>query len=188
MVGHAGQPYTSAYLTSKWTVRGLSECLRMEVMVAPGIHVSTVLPASIDTPIFQHAGNYTGRAVKAMTPVYPPEQVAATIVRLAERPKREVFVGNAGRMVAALRTVAPSLGERMMARQVETDHFQNDRPAPQTDGNLFEPMADGHGAHGGWLIREHPPQHRLPSTGIAIGLAILAVPLGLYALTQQRGR
>jgi NAD(P)-dependent dehydrogenase (short-subunit alcohol dehydrogenase family) len=188
MVGHAGQPYTSAYVTSKWGIRGLSECLRMEVMDAPEIRVSTVLPASIDTPIFQHAANYTGRAVKAMTPVYPPEQVAAAIVRLAQRPKREVFVGNAGRMMAALRTIAPPLGEKMMARQVETDHFQDGQPAPRTDGNVFEPMADRHGARGGWLVREHPPQQRSPGAAAAIGLAILAVPLGLYALTQQRGR
>jgi NAD(P)-dependent dehydrogenase (short-subunit alcohol dehydrogenase family) len=188
MVGHAGQPYTSAYVTSKWGIRGLSECLRMEVMDAPGIQVSTVLPASIDTPIFQHAGNYTGRAVKAMTPVYPPEQVAAAIVRLAQRPKREVFVGNAGRMMAALRTIAPPLGEKMMARQVETDHFQNGQPAARTDGNLFEPTADRHGARGGWLVREHPRRQRSPGAAIAIGLTILAVPLGLYALTQQRGR
>jgi NAD(P)-dependent dehydrogenase (short-subunit alcohol dehydrogenase family) len=187
MVGHAGQPYTSAYVTSKWGIRGLSECLRMEVMDAPGIQVSTVLPASIDTPIFQHAGNYTGRAVKAMTPVYPPEQVAAAIVRLAQRPKREVFVGNAGRMMAALRTIAPPLGEKMMARQVETDHFQNGQPAARTDGNLFEPTADRHGARGGWLVREHPRRQRSPGAAIAIGLTILAVPLGLYALTQQRG-
>lgn len=186
MVGHTGQPYTSAYVSSKWAIRGLSECLRMEVMDAPGIHVSTVLPASIDTPIFQHAGNFTGRAVKAMTPVYPPEQVAAAIVRLAERPKREVFVGNAGRMLAALRTMAPPVGERLMARQVETDHFQNGRPAPPTEGNLLAPMADGYGARGGWLIREHPPQHHSPGTGIAIGLAMLALPVGLFALMQHR--
>lgn len=75
MVGHAGQLYASAYVSSKWAVRGLSECLRMELMDAPEIHVSTVLPAVIDTPLYQHAANYTGRAIKAMNPVYPPEQV-----------------------------------------------------------------------------------------------------------------
>jgi short-subunit dehydrogenase len=126
MVGHIGQPYTSAYVASKWAIRGLSECLRMELMDAPDIHVSTVLPASIDTPIFQHAGNFTGRPVKAMTPVYPPEQVADAIVRLVERPRREVFVGNAGRMLALLRSALPRLGERIMARQVEQDHFQQE--------------------------------------------------------------
>jgi NAD(P)-dependent dehydrogenase (short-subunit alcohol dehydrogenase family) len=188
MVGHAGEPYASAYVSSKWAIRGLSECLRMELMDAPGIQVSTVLPASIDTPLYQHAANYTGRAIKAMKPVYPPEQVATAILRLAQRPEREVFVGNAGRMVAALHTLAPAIAEASMAWQVEIDHFQDGQPAPQTDGNVFEPMADGRGARGGWLVREHPPQRLSPGAGIAIGLAILAVPLGLYAWTRQRSR
>lgn len=71
MVAHAGQPFTSAYVTSKWGIRGLSECLRMELADAPDIHVSTILPASIDTPLFQRAANYVEQPVKAMTPVYP---------------------------------------------------------------------------------------------------------------------
>jgi NAD(P)-dependent dehydrogenase (short-subunit alcohol dehydrogenase family) len=187
MVGHAGQLYASAYVSSKWAIRGLSECLRMELMNAPEIHVSTVLPAVIDTPLYQHAANYTGRAIKAMKPIYPPEQVAAAIVRLAQRPEREVFVGNAGRMVAALHTIAPAVAERALARQVEVDQFQNGQPAPPTDGNLFEPMADEYGARGGWLVRNHPPQQRVAGIGIAIGLAILAVPLGFYVWTQRRG-
>lgn len=188
MVGHAGQPYATAYVSSKWAIRGLSESLRMELRDVPGIHVSTVLPAVIDTPLYQHAANYTGRAIKAMRPVYPPEQVAATIVRLAQRPKREVFVGNAGRMTAALHTLAPAIAEPVVAGLVEIDHFQDGQPAPFTDGNLFEPMADRYGARGGWMIREHTPRYRSSRAAIAIALAILALPLGFYALMPHRKR
>lgn len=190
MVGHVGQPYTSAYVTSKWAIRGLSECLRMELMDAPGITCSTILPASIDTPIFQHAGNYTGREVKAMTPVYAPEQVAAAIVACAERPRREVFVGNAGRAMAALRTLAPSLGERMMARQVENDHLRHDRFAPGHAGNLYRPRHPRGGrVRGGWIVREHPPSsERRSAAGLALGVAALALPLALYAATRSRKR
>lgn len=46
MVGHAGQPYTSAYVTTKWAIRGLTECLRMELADAPDITASTVMPTS----------------------------------------------------------------------------------------------------------------------------------------------
>ena len=66
----------------------------MELADAPDIHVSTILPASIDTPLFQQAANYVGQPVKAMTPVYPPEKVAAAIVHVARHPMREHFVGN----------------------------------------------------------------------------------------------
>jgi hypothetical protein len=52
---------------------------------------------------------------------------------------------------------------------------------------VFEPMADEYGARGGWLVREQPPKQRAAVIGIGIGLAILAVPLGLYVWTQRRG-
>jgi NAD(P)-dependent dehydrogenase (short-subunit alcohol dehydrogenase family) len=58
VVGKVGSPFVSAYTTSKFGIVGLSESLRMELQDAPDIHVCTVLPASIDTPLFQHAANF----------------------------------------------------------------------------------------------------------------------------------
>src|SRR5215213_4669700 len=80
-----GAPYASAYVASKFAVRGFAECLRDELR-GSGIDVSTVLPASIDTPLFQHAANFAGRPVKPLRPIIRPERVAAAIVRCAKRP------------------------------------------------------------------------------------------------------
>jgi NAD(P)-dependent dehydrogenase (short-subunit alcohol dehydrogenase family) len=157
MVGHAGQPFVSAYVTSKWAIRGLTESLRMELSDAPKITATVVSPASIDTPIFQHAGNYTGRPIKAMKPVYPPEQVAAAIVRAAHAhsPRREFVVGNAGRMLALMRALIPPLGERMMRKQVEADHFGDGPPVDLGSGTIDEPASGKGTVHGGWTEREH---------------------------------
>ena len=51
VVGKIGSPFVSAYTTSKFGIVGLSKSLRMELQDAPDIHVCTVLPASIDTPL-----------------------------------------------------------------------------------------------------------------------------------------
>lgn len=182
MVAHSGQPFTSAYVTSKWGIRGLSECLRMELADAPHIHVSTILPASIDTPLFQRGANYVGQPAKAMTPVYPPEKVAAAILQAACYPVREHFVGNAGRMMAAIRTLAPPLGEKMMARKVNSDHFAQDLPIEPSAGNLFESKGSG-SVRGGWIEREHGGSSS--GKGLALGLAALALPLALYAYHRQ---
>ncbi|MFU8816318.1 MAG: SDR family oxidoreductase [Pseudomonadales bacterium] len=179
MVGHAGQPFVSAYVSSKWAIRGLTECLRMELADARDIAACTVLPASIDTPIFQHAGNYIGKPIKAMQPVYPPEQVAAAIVRVARSPRREVLVGNAGRAMALLRTLLPALGERMMRRQVETDHFAAGPPVDVGSGNLFQPASGTGAVRGGWIEREHG-DGRSSRAAMVAALAI-AAPLALYA-------
>jgi NAD(P)-dependent dehydrogenase (short-subunit alcohol dehydrogenase family) len=171
MVAYSGQPWTSAYVTAKFAIRGLGECLRQELLDARRIHVCTLLPASIDTPLFQHAANYTGRAVQPMPPVYAPERVARAMVRLALRPRREMFVGNAGRLLAWQHALAPGLTERMVARAVDRSHFQ-DRPAEPTQGNLFEPVPFGTSASGGWK----PARRRKALPLLAgIGLAVPAV-------------
>src|SRR5215210_2777718 len=121
-------PYVSAYAIAKHGVRALGESLRQEVQLAgvDAIKICTVMPATIDTPFFQHAANYTGRAVKAMPPVYPPEDVAEQIVDLAQNPKREVTVGNAGRLLERQQTLAQGATELTMAKMVDEQHLADD--------------------------------------------------------------
>lgn len=149
MMGEGGAPFVSAYVSSKFAIRGLSESLRQE-LIDTDIDVVTILPASIDTPLFQHAANFTGRAVKPLEPIYPADDVAAAIVKAIRSPQREVFVGPAGRAMAGMHKVAPSAYEKATARMVDRDHFA-DRPSEHTSGNLFEPMAETTGVSGGWL-------------------------------------
>jgi short-subunit dehydrogenase len=175
VVASAPQPYTSAYVASKYAIRGLFECLRMELSLEDDhdLHVCTVLPASIDTPLFQQAANYTGREVRALEPVYAPEQVAEAIVALAERPKREVVVGNAGRLMMMQHNLAPGLYERAAARQIDQQHLKNE-PAPRGEGNLFQPMPEYSTVRGGWggsrSLKLNP---LLMLGGLAVGGALL---------------
>jgi len=186
MLGKGGAPYLSAYASSKFAILGFSESLRQELR-GEDVHVCTVLPASIDTPIFQNAGNYTGRATKPMNPVYPAELVAKTIVKLAEHPRKEVYAGRAGRTLGTLHRLSPELYERVMAPQVESDHFQ-DRYAPPSEGNLFSPKREYKGVSGGW---RHEESSGSAGRAAALGLALavpLAVGLGWYAWGRGGGR
>jgi short-subunit dehydrogenase len=176
MNAYVAEPYASAYVASKFAVRALSDCLREEWLDEPEIHVCTVLPAVIDTPLFQHAANYEGRPVRAMPPVYAAEKVARTFVAMAEQPRREMFVGNSGRMLALQHTLAPAMTERMMARMVDRQHFYQDRRAVVSRGNLFEPMAEGSDVSGGW--REAGRSGR----SLAWGLGALALGIGVAAI------
>ncbi|HYG85085.1 MAG TPA: SDR family oxidoreductase [Azospirillum sp.] len=153
IVSTVGQRYASAYVASKFAVRGFSETLRQELVEEPGIQICTVMPGSVDTPLWQHAANYTGRAVRPPGPVMPPEAVAEVIVQLAGKPQREVFVGGAGRIAEIGHAVAPGMSEASAARLIERSMFEN-RPAPETDGALLYPMDDHYGARGGWAHGE----------------------------------
>ena len=182
MLGKAGAPYLSAYTVSKFGILGFAESLRQELLLdrAADIHVCTVLPASIDTPLFQHAATYVGRVPKPINPVYPAEAVAEAIVSCAENPRREVFVGNAGVALTALRRVSPALYEQMYARQVDLDHFQKEE-APPTDGNVFEPVPYGTDVSGGWTHTAPPA----PPRGVAV--AALAALAGAVWLRSREG-
>src|SRR5215218_7330790 len=164
-------PYVSAYVIAKHGVRALGECLRQEVQLAgvDGIKICTVMPATIDTPCFQHAANYTGRAVKAMPPVYPADSVAKTIVDLVEHPRREVVVGNAGRLMTMQQSLAPGLNERMLATMVDRQHLE-DVPAPATSGSLFSPMGRGASIEGGWRSPNGTSKVRKLATAALVGI------------------
>src|SRR5215211_2869273 len=154
---HIAAPWLTAYVSSKFAVRGFSEALRQELGDLPKVHVCTVSPSPIDTPIFASAANYRGRVVKAPPPTYPPEQVARAILASALHPKRERIVGGAGRLAAVMEMVAPPRFERINRRYVDRLQFAAE-PAPATDGNLYAPFSDGLApARGGWRRRPDPP-------------------------------
>jgi short-subunit dehydrogenase/CBS domain-containing protein len=172
MVSYVPQPYATPYVASKTAMRAFGECLRMELSLegARDIHVCTVMPESVDTPLFQNAANFAGRAAKPMRPILTPEAVARAIVKLVESPRREVFVGNAGRAATLMHALAPGLFERTMARQVDRNHFQ-DRPSLPDTGNVLIPAGEGAHVHGGWRA----PGSRVPR--MALMGAAAAVPL-----------
>lgn len=142
------QPYAAPYVAAKFGVRGLSKSLRQELRGSP-IHVCTVLPAVIDTPLFQHSANFSGKEINAMPPVYPPERVARAIAALAKKPKREVYIGGSARALGFLHHVFPGLTERAVGWYAEKTFFKEE-PAKRREGNLFEPREPEGQSRGGW--------------------------------------
>jgi short-subunit dehydrogenase len=173
-------PYGSAYTASKFAVRALGSALRQELLDT-NIRVCTVMPASIDTPLFQHAANFSGYAIKPAKPIYTPQMVGEAIANLAVAPQREVFVGPAGRQLTAFYKVAPAIQERVVARMVEEDHFE-DKPATNTPGNLFEPRGP-YAQQGGWRRKERA---RMVASSASTISALVPLGVSLWWLWSQR--
>lgn len=182
IVGGLGQLYCTAYVSSKWGVRGLGEALRMELTEQPDIHVCTVMPAAIDTPIFQHAANYVGQDVQAPGPVYPPEQVAETIVALTDNPRPEVTVGDAGRLLQATRAFLPlAVTDRLGKMFQEQGMFGGSRPEGAHAGNLYESSGPTAQVRGGWEGRGGVSGTTADTAMRVAGLAVVGVGLALAA-------
>ncbi|GGI02844.1 SDR family oxidoreductase [Egicoccus halophilus] len=142
-------PLQSAYIASKFGIRGLTESLRQELQDAKGIRLSLIMPGPIDTPLFQHAANHTGWRVKPPEPTVDAARVAAAIVKNVVKPRREVPVSAATRPALLAYRLFPGLTERAAAKPMMASHLTDEAEEP-TSGNLFEPVSQGTSVSGGW--------------------------------------
>lgn len=181
IVGRIAKPDSTAYATSKFAVRGFSEALRQELLDTPDIHVCSILPSVIDTPFFEHAANFSGKRVRAAPPVYAPEKVAETVMRLVEHPRAEVIVGGAGKIASLEKRLAPALMTRVFGRALHRGFLAKD-PAPPSSGIAFVPADDGLRISGGW--RKGVNNGGVPTAAVLAA----AVPIGFLLYRQLSSR
>lgn len=149
--GRVSTPQVAPYIVSKNAVRAFSECLAGELVDDEDIHVATMVPQAVDTPIFEHAGNYAGRQIRPIPPVLDPEELAEGIELCAENPKREVNYGQAGRALEILYAVAPALYRRL-AHPAFVRGSWGTVPAAPAPGNVLQSTGP-HAVEGGWHAR-----------------------------------
>lgn len=146
--GRVTSPAVSAYVTSKFAVRAFSEALRYEMADAPDIHVTTFLPQAVDTPIFDHAANHTGHAIRPIPPILDPEAVAKGILQCAVEPKREVTWARSGRVLETIHVALPPLYDRMGPAMFLDGSLAEPATPQHPDGNLHTSLPGA--VHGGW--------------------------------------
>lgn len=170
--GHLSTPYVGPYVASKWALIGLSHVLRQELADARDIHVSIVSPGAVDTPIYRHGANYLGRRMRPLPPAVPTSRVAAAVVRVVDRPRREVIVGRVHRMGITAQRLAPAVYDRLVGPAV--DHLALQRsPVDIGPGNVFESTNGVDGTDDGW--RRHDARAGLKAALLAAGTAGAAV-------------
>jgi short-subunit dehydrogenase len=178
----AASPYSVAYSASKFGLRGFSEALRGELQGQAGIHVCDVFPAFLDTPGISHAGNYTGREIKPIPPLYDPRDVADAMVALALSPRAAVTVGSAARLIRLGHFVAPGLVAGLLGRAMSW-YFQRAAPTAVTPGILFEPQLGPAAIDGGY----RKPRGKASQRAVPVA-ALVLLGAGVWALTTRRQR
>lgn len=180
-VANHGAPYLSAYVASKSGVDGLTKSLRQEYGKTD-IDICLVRPTSVDTPLFQQAANFTGRAVQPVEPMADPQRVAKKIAKLFRRPRPVVTVSHKGRLRHRTNKLFTSHSDQVITRKVEEEHFQLKR-APRKEGNLFEPDPRWARSTGGWLPGEQRGRS-LAKGAATIGLALALPAAALFLWTR----
>ena len=181
--GAVTSPYVSAYVTSKFGVRAFSDCLHEALRLERAtrdIHVCTILPQSVDTPIFQHAANYTGHESKPVPPVIDPRRVVRAILRSVDHPRRRRTVGVWGRLIEIGHEFAPGLFGKAVPTVMNVAAL-GQRGVADTTGNVVEPMSGWNQTDGHW--RNTPLR-----IGVAVAGGVAAVGAGIGAGALWRGR
>ena len=142
--GYRSLPVHAPYSASKFALRSFYDAVRMELAEEGSpVQVTSILPASIGTPFFEHSRSKTGSMPKPPPPVYAPELVAEAIVRAAEHPRREIPVGDAAIGFIAGQRLNPAITDAVLSF-VGPRAQQSDRPDDGTD--ILDTPTPGPGA------------------------------------------
>jgi len=114
-VSVAAQPLLGMYSASKHALKAFTEALRSELRDKNyPIEVCLVRPTAIDTPFPDHAANRLDEGEPSLpSPLYHPDTAASAILKCAETPQRDVYVGGPARLSAILDTCFPAVKDMM---------------------------------------------------------------------------
>ena len=148
-------PYQASYVATKHAILGLDEALRQELKLEglPTVQVVTIEPWAADTPIWDHAANYTGHEPRAPS-LDDPDKVVRAILSAALRPKARVAVGWKAQAAVLSEGLAPDLTEHAAAALYHRVQIQRaPAGAPPTSGSLQVSPPGGATEDGGLRAR-----------------------------------
>lgn len=132
-VSEAVVPLQGMYSASKHAVKGLTDALRVELeqLDQAPVSITLIQPTATNTPFPQHARNYMDKEPKLPPPLDAPEDVAEAILKAAVKPVRSKKVGALSKVNTATAKLAPSLGDKLSARQADRQQYDEDPRDPQ---------------------------------------------------------
>jgi len=144
-----GIPLQSAYCASKHGLDGFIESLRTELQHdrAP-VSLTQIMPATINTPLFDNARTKLGVKPTAPPPVYQPHLVVEAILHAAEHPVRDLVVGGAAKAMILTESIAPRLLDALLSRIGYGLHYTKEPKPEGAPDNLYEPLAGTHSEAG----------------------------------------
>lgn len=176
-------PLQSAYAASKHAVKGFTEALRMEMeRFYPNIRVTLILPAAMNTPLFNHARSKMGVKPLPVPPIYKPEVGADAIVHAAKYAPRDIYVGGGGFLFSLMQRLSPAMMDRIMVTGGLMWKLQKTQEPDDNRDNLYAPMEGSariEGDFSKWakasmfsrLFEFSPPWQRLALPLLLVGAA-----------------
>ena len=144
MEGRRALPLQSPYSTAKHGLEGFLESLRVELQHEKiPISVTSIKPAVINTPFYNHVLTKLGVKPTGLPPYYSPKLVAEAILHTAEHPTRDFIVGDVGRILDLGQRLSPELMDALLVAVGFTGQRTSEPKSADGQNNLYAPM-DGY--------------------------------------------
>lgn len=144
MEGRRALPLQSPYSTAKHGLEGFLESLRVELQHEKiPISVTSIKPAVINTPFYNHVLTKLGVKPTGLPPYYSPKLVAEAILHTAEHPTRDFIVGDVGRILDLVQKLSPELMDTLLVAVGFTGQRTSEPKSADGQNNLYAPM-DGY--------------------------------------------
>lgn len=126
--GYIGNPKMSVYASSKWSILGWSESLRIEMNnLKTGVHITTVIPSYIDT------GMFDGVKPPLLTPILTTDKIVDKMINGIAKKKSEIKAPFIVRFVPLLKAILPKslfdkLAGSVLGVYTSMDSFKGRKP------------------------------------------------------------
>jgi NAD(P)-dependent dehydrogenase (short-subunit alcohol dehydrogenase family) len=132
-------PYQSAYGASKHGINGFVQALRVELAHDEiPVSVSQIMPAAINTPIYDKGRNKMPFKPRPVPPIYHPQIVSNAILYAAENPVTDLVAGGSGVGVVLAERFSPGVAQWVTEKIGFTGQKTDEQIDGEYAGSLFE--------------------------------------------------
>jgi len=155
-LAYRGIPLQSAYCGAKHGIQGFYDSLRCELMAdKSNIHTCMVQLPAMDTTQFGWVLSKLPNKPQPMGKIYTPEVAARGIVYAAHHRLKELLIGYPTYKAIVGDKIASWYADSVLA-STGIKGQQTDQPeSPDRKDNLWEPVHEDRGTHGGFAAKSH---------------------------------
>jgi NAD(P)-dependent dehydrogenase (short-subunit alcohol dehydrogenase family) len=142
-------PLQAPYCGAKAALRGFTDSIRCELdHDRSKVHITMVHLSAFNTPQFEWGRTTLRHRPRPMGKIFQPELAAQGVYYAATHRRRELWVGWPAVQAILGQRVIPGFLDRLLGRTAVQGQQTHEQLPPGRKDNLYEPVADDHGAHG----------------------------------------
>lgn len=162
-------PYSTAYSSTKFGIRGMVEGLQGELSDQPNIHVVGLYPGIQQSTGNLHSAKYSGLDFKIPPFSVDPRELAAQMVKAAKNPKKSIITDGYAQIMKIMYSLFPRAIINTASAALRLGMKEN--ADTNTDGNVLHASKEPMRIYGELALPE-PSKKVKTVMGMALGIAI----------------